>query len=255
MRNIIICYKWVVDEADIKANSDFSVDFSKAKGKISEYDKNAIEAAMNAARALQGKVIGLTFGTAKAKQSLKDALSRGPEQGCIINAPEETKIDGAVTAKALAAAIKRFNDVGLVICAEGASDSYARQTAPRIGTLLDWPVISSVCKMEFHDNSVIATRKLDNCMEKVIVELPAVVAVLPEIYQAPIPGLKAVMVAGKKPITEFTIEELGVDIFPQTEITGIKGYEMNRKNIIYNEGDAANKVSQLLTSLRKEGVL
>src|SRR5690606_6347101 len=46
MSKIVACYKWVLDESDIRINSDLSVDFSKAKGKISDYDRNAIEAAV-----------------------------------------------------------------------------------------------------------------------------------------------------------------------------------------------------------------
>ena len=52
MAKIIACYKWVTDEADIRINSEGSIDFSKAKGKISDYDKNAIEAAMQAAQSI-----------------------------------------------------------------------------------------------------------------------------------------------------------------------------------------------------------
>jgi electron transfer flavoprotein beta subunit len=255
MGKVIICYKWVLDEADIKINSDFSVDMSKAKGKISDYDKNAIEAAMQSASALGGKVIGLTFGTIKAKQSLKDALSRGLEEVCFINAPEAGTADGAATAKVLAAAVKKLDDVSMVICAEGSSDSYARQTPPRIGAVLDWPVITSVCKMEVKGNTLTAVRKLDNCLETVEVALPAVVAVLPEINQPSIPGLKAVMAAGKKPVSELKVEELGKDLAPKTKVTAVKGYAMNRKNVLLSEGEAVDKVAQLVKLLRKEGVL
>ncbi|VFS31027.1 putative electron transfer flavoprotein FixA [Yokenella regensburgei] len=47
--NIITCYKCVPDEQDITVNSaDGSLDFSRADGKISQYDLNAIEAAVSA---------------------------------------------------------------------------------------------------------------------------------------------------------------------------------------------------------------
>ena len=255
MSKIIACYKWVADEADLKINADLSVDISKAKGKISDYDKNAIETAVLAAKTSGGKAVGLTFAAAKAKQSLKDALSRGPEEAYWINAEEASGADGAVSAKALAAAVKKIDDVSLVICAEGASDTYARQTAPRMGAVLDWPVITSVCKIELDGSTLTAVRKLDDCMQTVKAELPAVIAVLPEINNAPIPGLKAVMAAGKKPVTEFKAEDLDIDFTPKTEVIENKGYVMNRKNIILNEGEAADKVKELAAALRREGVL
>ncbi len=255
MSKIIACYKWVADEADIKINPDMSVDTKKAKGKISDYDKNAIEAAVQAGTALGAKPVTLTFGNSQAKQSLKDVLSRGPEEGYWINAEEASQADGSVTAQALAAAIEKIGDYTLIICAEGASDTYARQIAPRIAAILRLPVITSVCQLEFNGNNLLATRKLDDCLEKVKVELPAVVAVLPEANNPPIPGLKAVMAAGKKPVTEFQGSDLGIDFTPKSQVTEFKGYMMNRKNIIFNEGSAGEKVKALAAALRKEGVI
>jgi len=255
MSKIIACYKWVADEADIKINPDLTVDLTKAKGKISDYDRNAIEAAVLAAGSMGGKAVSLTFGNASAKLSLKDALSRGPEEGYWINADEATTADGAVTAKALAAAINKIGDYSLIICAEGASDTYARQTAPRIGAALNLPVITSVVQMTFNGNSLTAVRKLEDNMETVQTELPAIVAILPEANEPTIPGLKAVMAAGKKPVTEFTATDLGIDFKPKNQVTAVKGYVMNRKNIIFNEGSTADQVKALAAALRKECVL
>jgi electron transfer flavoprotein beta subunit len=44
MAKVIACYKWVADETDIKVNTDSTIDISKAKYKISDYDRNVIEA-------------------------------------------------------------------------------------------------------------------------------------------------------------------------------------------------------------------
>jgi electron transfer flavoprotein beta subunit len=252
MPKTIACYKWVAEEADIKINPDLSVDLSKAKGKISDYDKNAIEAAVQMAAVLNGKAAGLTFGAPGAKQSLKDALSRGLEEAVYVNAAAAPQADGAVTAAALAAAIKKLDDVSLVICAEGASDTFARQTAPRLGAMLDWPVVTSVCKMDIAGNTLTLVRKLDDCLQTVTTELPAVIAVLPEINNPPIPGLKAVMAAGKKPVTEFKPEDLGIDLTPKIQVVQTQGYVMNRKNIIFKTGEAPDKVKELAAALRKE---
>mgnify|MGYP001547000288 CR=1 FL=1 len=54
MPKVLVCYKWVLDESDIRINPDLSVDFSKAKYKISDYDKHTIEAGSQAAKALGG---------------------------------------------------------------------------------------------------------------------------------------------------------------------------------------------------------
>lgn len=256
MPTVITCYKWVVDEADIKTNADLSIDCSKAKWKISDYDKNAIEAAVRAAQSVGGKAVTLTFGSAQAKASLKDALSRGPEEAYWVNSSMAETADGFVTSRVLAAAVTQMEEAKLVICAEGSSDVYARQTAPRIGATLDWPVITSVTRISIEGNKLTAVRSLKECTETVQVELPAVVSVLPEINPAPIPSLKAVIAANKKKVVEFSAEQLGVaDIKAKTKRQSMHAFVMKRKNIIIGEGDSTCKVRELVSNLKKEGVL
>ena len=71
MQKLLVCYKWVLDEQDIKIAGDLSLDTSRAKYKISDYDKNAIEEGVLLAEQHGVNVEALTFGSAAAKQSLK----------------------------------------------------------------------------------------------------------------------------------------------------------------------------------------
>ena len=255
MSNVIVCYKWVLDEAEIKVNGDLSVDFSKSKAKLNDYDRNGIEAGVQAAKALGGKAYGMTFVGAGGKASIKPALARGLDEGIWVNCEEAAEADGAVTAKALAKAIAKTEDVGLVVCSEGSSDVYARQTPSKIGAYLDWPVLTSVQKMEVNGNELVAVRRLEDSLQTVKVTLPAVVSVLPEIAKSPIPNLKAIMAAGKKPVKQFAAADLEMDFAPKSEKLETKGYVMNRKKIILKDGDAAEKVQALAAALRKEGVV
>lgn len=255
MATILACYKWVVDEADIRVHSDLSVDISKASGKISEYDKNAIELAVNIAAESNGRAVGLTFGDERTRKSLKDGLSRGLEETVWVKTDDADSVDGVVTARALAAGVRSVEGVSLVICAEGASDTYARQTAPRLGALLNLPVITSACQVTVSGDTVRVVRHLEDSLETVEAELPAVVAVLPEINRPTIPGLRAVMAAGKKPVTEHFATELGVDLIPASQITGLKGYAQERKNVVIQGEDMQGKVAELVSALKKEGVI
>jgi electron transfer flavoprotein beta subunit len=63
------------------------------------------------------------------------------------------------------------------------------------------------------------------------------------------------MAAGKKPITEFKSANLGIDLTPKSKVSSVKGYAMDRKNIIFSEGSAAEKAKKLALALRKEGIL
>ncbi len=259
MSKIIVCYKWVKAEEDLRIDpSTLNVDLGKAKGKISDYDRNAIETARLIGVETGEEVVGLTFGSSDAKPSLKDSLSRGLSQGFRVNEESASLADGFVTSNVLKAAVEKIGDYKLIVCAEGAADTYAHQTGPRIAALLGIPVISCVSEIRVEGNKLTAKRKLEDSIETIEAELPAVITVLPEINNAPTPGLKAVLDAGKKPVTEFKFKDLGLadeETAPKESVSSFKGYVMSRKNIIFSEGSAPEKVSALVASLKKEGVL
>lgn len=259
MPNIVVCYKWVPDEQDIRVNpSDQSLDFSRTKYKISDYDRNAIEEAVLIAEKAPGsKITAVTFGTS-AKNSLKDVLSRGPDEVCWLGDAAAGTADGYVTSRALAAMIGKLSGVDLILCGEGSADVYAQQVGPRIATLLGIPAVTFVRELHVGAAGVTAVRKLGNCTESVTVPFPALVTVLPEINKPRIPGLKQVLAAAKKPQTEMTAESLGLgssELTPKAKVQSVRGYVMNRRNVVWKEGTAAGKVESLVEALTKEGVL
>jgi electron transfer flavoprotein beta subunit len=258
MTNTIVCYKWVKSEEDIRVLPDSGIDLSRAKKKISDYDRNAIETARVAADLLGGKALGLTFGSDDAKASLKDALARGLAEAFWVHDRLAETADGFVTANVLAAAIRKIGDWGLVVCAEGAADTYSHQVGPRIAELLDIPVLSCVANISIEGNQVTATRRLDSHVETVRAALPALITTMPEINPAPIPGLKAVLNASKKPISEFALAELGLEpmqLTPQREIVSLSGFAMQRKCEVFKTGSAAERIDELVRAIRKEGVI
>ena len=75
MPKIIVCYKWVVDEQDIRVNQGTQeLDFSRTKKKISDYDKNAIEIGTQIWEKNEGStLVAVSYGDGDVKSSLKDA--------------------------------------------------------------------------------------------------------------------------------------------------------------------------------------
>lgn len=257
--NIIACYKWVLDEQDIKITAgSLALDTSRAKGKISEYDKNAIEEAVLQAAKSGAEVSTLTFGTGKAKASLKDALSRGPEKAYWVNDEKALVADGYVTANVLAAAIRKIGSGDLFLFGEGSSDTYGQQVGPRVAALLDIPAITFVSKFEIQGDKVVATRTLGDSIEQVAAKLPAVLTLLPEINKPRIPSLKQVIGAAKKPMQEFKLADLDLTataVEPKTKVKSLLGFVMKRKNQIYKLDTVEASVQALVAGLAKDGVL
>jgi electron transfer flavoprotein beta subunit len=258
MPKCLVCYKWTLDEQDIKIKpEDLSLDSSRAKGKISDFDRNAIEEAALLVEKNGGAVDALSYGTPTVKQSLKDALSRGPEKAYWIADASADTADASVTANVLAAAIRKLGQYDLILCGEGSSDLFNQQTAPRLAALLGLPCLSFVNKLNVEGDVVKATRKLEDCVENVTVKGPVVISVLSEINKPRIPSLKQVLGASKKPNEEIKIADLGLkpeDLQPKAIRKSVKGFVMQRKNVIYKESSAADNVAKLKASLATEGL-
>jgi electron transfer flavoprotein beta subunit len=258
MPKCLVCYKWTLDEKDIKIKpEDLSLDVSRAKGKISDFDRNAIEAATQIVEQKGGEVHALTYGTAAVKQSLKDVLSRGPNRLYWIADKSAEKADAYVTANVLAAAIQKLGAYDLILCGEGSSDSFNQQTATRLAALLGLPCVSFVLKLSVEDGTVKATRGLGDTTEVATVKGPVVVSVLGQINHPRIPSLKQVLGASKKPNQEIKIADLGLDqdkLQPKAVHKAIRGFATKRKNITFKEANAAANVAKLVTSLAAEGL-
>lgn len=259
MTRAVVCVKWVAAEGELRVDpATRAVDASHARRKISDYDRNTIEAARLAAVSLGGELVGVTFGGPEARSALKDVLSRGADRAVHVVADDGARADGHVTAHALAAEVDRLGEVGLVLCTEGASDTYAHETGPRIAAVLGWPVVTNVRSLTVDGTCLRATRVLGHETETVECDLPAVVTVVPEIGPAPIPGLKSVIAAGRKPAEQVPLAELGLPadaVTARTTVTSLLGFVAQRKRVLIAEGDAQEKVAALVSGLVQEGVL
>ena len=258
MPKCLVCYKWTLDEQDIKIKAeDLSLDSSRAKGKISDFDRNAIEEAALLVEKNGGAVDALTYGAASVKQSLKDALSRGPEKVFWIADASADSADASLTAMVLASVIRKIGPYDLILCGEGSSDLFNQQTASRLAALLGLPCLSFVQKLSVEGDTVKATRKLEDCQEELTVKTTVVISVLSEINKPRIPTMRQVLGAAKKPNEEIKIGDLGLkpeELQPKAVRKSVKGFVMERKNQIYKESSAADNVAKLKASLATEGL-
>lgn len=234
MPNIITCYKWVVDEADIRVEGNGALSFERAGRKISEYDRNAIEAAVQIQEQKGGSVVAVSLGGPELKNSAKDALSRGPERAVLAIDPKFDGADSQTTALGLVGAVKAAGAYDLIVCGEGSGDVYAQQVGPRVAALLDIPCISFVNKLEVTETGVRAERKLEDGVEVVEASFPVLVTVLPDLNKPRIPGLKQVMGAAKKEVKVLDAAALGLteaDLASRIETRSVKAPKSDRKQV------------------------
>lgn len=247
---ILVGCKLVPEDQDIIVNRDCSLDMSKAAPKISQFDLNAIETAVQIKGNSEDTTItALSVGGKYLNnvKSRKDMLSRGPDELIVVANDKYENILPNETAQIMA---KVAGEIGfdLIICGDGSGDIYAQQTGMRLGALLNVPTINGISKIVSIDSeNIIVERALESEVEILEITMPAVISVSADINVPSIPGMKAIISAGKKPVNtmEYTSEESGLVKF----VNVLAPENKDRKNIII-EGDSDDKIAEFVNNIR-----
>ena len=250
---IIVCCKLIPEEQDISVKADGSLDMSKAEPKISPFDLNAVETAVQVKAAVEGSTItamslgGKLLENTKAR---KDILSRGPDALALVMDPAFESLLPDQTAGLLAkAATKEGFD--LILCGDGSGDLYAQQVGIRLGALLGVPALSGVSKLLSATATILTVeRALEDEVEVLEIALPAVVSVSTDINVPTIPGMKAILGAAKKPVTTLTTADVapGNALVEKGSVLAPK--KANRKNMVI-EGDSDEKIAEFVANVCK----
>src|ERR687893_1576781 len=115
--NIVVLVKQVPDSSNERnlRESDKTVDRDSASLVINEMDEYAIEEALKVKEAHGGEVTVLTMGPEKATESIRKALSMGPDKAVHISDPALHGSCAVATSRVLAAALATL-DADLVLC-------------------------------------------------------------------------------------------------------------------------------------------
>ncbi len=223
--------------------------------KVSDYDKNAVEAAVQLKEKNPGtKVHALSLGGAKLPESIKEVLAMGCDEAVMLTDAAFNAADTAEKARLLATAVKKLGNVDLVIAAEESLDSHSAQTGPRVAEELGWPLVAYVTENLRIEGGVLkATREVDEGLEDVEVQLPAVITVLESLNHPRLPALMQILQAKNKPQKVWNAAELGAgDIKPVLQRPSMQAPKQERKGIMLAGENAAEELAK---ALAKEGAI
>jgi electron transfer flavoprotein beta subunit len=251
--NILACYKVVYDEQDIVVSANGAISFAQAGLKLSLYDLNAVEEAVRIFEKTGGSVKALSAGNEILENSKlrKAILSYGPEELLLV---QEAGLDAADTHQvaAILAAAARKAGFDLIICGEGSADYYAQQTGVQLGAILGLPVINAVSKITLRDgNALLVERSLEDAVEVLEVPLPAVLCVTSDINEPRLPGMKSILAAGKKPVTTWSLADLGLTLPASTvEVLSVLAPQQSERKQIILEGE--DKITEFFHNIKDE---
>jgi electron transfer flavoprotein beta subunit len=257
--DIIVCLKQNVDIKQVRIKKETREPVLEGLPLLfGDMDKNALEEGVRIKEKEGGKVIALSVGSAKLKDTIKDALAGGADEAVILIDPLFANLDSKRTAKILAKAIQKIGKFDLILLGEGSTDNYSGQVGPRLAEFLDLPAITYVRQLEHANNKIKATRNMEESLEVIESQLPALITVTSGINEPRIPSLMQILKAAQKPLQEWNASSIGlaaVDLGERDSqvISNLAPVEQ-RKKVIW-DGKLDENVNNLVNSLLKEGVL
>jgi electron transfer flavoprotein beta subunit len=255
---IVVLVKYVPEPtAQWRFTGDLTVDREAVEGRLSELDEHAVEQAVRLVEGgLDAQVTFLTVGPARATEGLRKALAMGGDAAVHVLDPAIHGSDALGTSLVLAEAVRRL-EPDLVLCGMASTDAemsvMPAMVAERLGAGL--ASFASALSVDPQAGTVTIRRNGDRATEEVVAHLPAVVSVTDQAGEARYPAFRAIMAAKKKPLTTWTLADLGVsptDVGPAAGGTVVRqaapAPERQSGTVLVDEGDAAVQVAEFLTT-------
>jgi len=257
---VIVCIKQVPETTDVSINPETNTLVRDGVDSIiNPFDMYAIEEAIRLKEKFSAETYVISMGPPQAEAALREALSMGIDQAVHLSDRAYAGSDTWSTSLILAKAIEKLGDFDLVLCGKQASDGDTAQVGPGIATHIDLPQATYVRKIDAVDQkkkTIQVERLLEEGIEKIELDLPALLTVVKEINDPRLPSLRGKMKAKKQEIPVWTHDQLGL----KEEEIGLSGSPTQVVKIFTPppreqgkvfEGEPEDAVKQLSAELKK----
>ena len=243
---ILVAVKRVIDyNVQVRVKEDGTgVHTDNVKMSTNPPDDNAVEEAVKLKESAKAKeVIAVTIGEEKAQETVRKALAVGVDRG--IHVKTDSYVEPLGVAKILKKIVEKEKP-DLVFMGKQAIDDDCNQTGQMLAALLGWSQGTFVSKIQLKDKIVQVTREVDEGLETIEINLPAIVTCDLRLNEPRYASLPNIMKAKKKPIEQIVVKDLGVDV--TNRIRQLKVVEPPKRK----SGIKVKSVSELVSKLKNE---
>jgi len=208
---IVVLVKQVPDSGADRAlrTDDNTVDRGSANNVINEMDEYAIEEALRIREAHGGEVTLLTMGPERATESIRKALSMGPDKAVHVTDEALHGSCALATSAVLAAALKQL-EPDVVICGAESTDARGQVLPHMLAERLGVAALTGARKLTVEGSQLTIERQTEEGYEVVTAATPAIVSVWDTINDPRYPSFKGIMEAKKKPVSTLALGDLGI---------------------------------------------
>jgi electron transfer flavoprotein beta subunit len=217
---VVVCVKHVPDIQSPRSIGDDGRLVRGGDDTLNELDEDALEAGLRTAEAVgfpteEGHdVTVLTVGPAGAVEALRRGLAMGASTAVHVTDEAVEGSDAIATARVLAAAITTLHaeqPVDLVIAGMAGLDGLTSLVPVAVAEVLGWPQLTLADQITLADGILTVRRETSTDVEVLTAPAPAVLSVTDQAFRPRFPNFKGIMAARKKPVTTYSLADLGVD--------------------------------------------
>lgn len=264
--NIVVLVKPVPDPKEPpKFKPDGTLDRLAMKLVMNPYDKYAVEAALQLREALGGTIVGVSMAPPHAVDALREALAMGVDEFVLLSDKRLAGSDTLATSYALSVVLRKLwsklGRVDLVLCGVESADSNTAHIGPQVAEWLELPSVSYVDRvLEVGEGYAVVKKIIEGGSMLLRVKLPAVLSIAGTSYVPRIPTLRDVLAARRKPITVWSVDDVGIDpsrvglLGSPTRVIRMWAAEIRRRGKIITDPDPDKLVEKFLEELRRDGI-
>lgn len=253
--NIVVCVKQTVDLQQVRIRRETRQPvLENIPLTLGAIDKNALEEGVRLKEKTGGKVFAVSVGPETLEETIKEALAMGADEAVLVTSPDLDGAEGARAALLLAGAIRQMEGFDLILLGEGSADNYSGQVGPRLAEILDLPQITYAKSLEVDGRKIRAVRSLEDFLEEVEVEVPALISVVSEINEPRIPAVTQILRAGRKPKKILKPADIPLKSTEGHAVETLSNLApvQERKGILFKDG--LKELARLAQALKEEGV-
>ncbi|MFP5376499.1 MAG: electron transfer flavoprotein subunit beta/FixA family protein [Acidimicrobiia bacterium] len=203
-----------------------------------------------------GAVVAVSMAPRGEAGGLRTALAMGVARAVLVSDEALVGSDALVTAKVLAAAVRRV-EPDLVVAATESTDGYAGTVPASLAELLGLPSVTFARRVTVVDGALAVERQTEGGFDEVSCPLPALVTVTAGVVEPRYPSFKGIMAAKAKPVDQLALADLGLgpaDVgwagARQEIVEVVAAEERQAGEVIEDSGDAHERIVEYLERLK-----
>jgi electron transfer flavoprotein beta subunit len=213
--HIVVCTKHTPDtEAKMSVNAAGNVSWGTSPLIINPWDEYAVEEALKLRDQHGGTVTVLSMGPEEALEALKHAIAMGCDEAMRVWDDSCASSDTLATSYVLAQAIRKMDDVDLVLFGKSTIDAQTWQTAPAVARRLNIPALMyviNIVEINPGGKSITVERLLEEGRQVVSAPLPAVVGTTKGINEPRYTSFMGIRKAAKMEYPLWTLADIGAE--------------------------------------------